>query len=81
MVTIKTGDGCTTSTRVLPTSDDRPAQEATGAFVFPQQFLNQRSQRRVPAARAVDKNLPLLGLQLECIYKQLLRGLSRITHE
>jgi hypothetical protein len=81
MITIKVGGGCTTSSRVLPAPDNRPAQEATGAFVFPQQFLNQPSQRGVPAARAVDKNLPLLGLQLECIYKQLLRGLSRITHE
>jgi hypothetical protein len=81
MVTIKAGDGCTTSSRVLPAPDDRPAQEATGTFVFPQQFLNQASQRGVPAARAVDKDLPLLGLQLECIHKQLFSGLSRMTHE
>src|ERR1700748_3505203 len=59
MITIKVGDGCTTSSRVLPAPDNRPAQEAPGAFVFPQQFLNQPSQRGVPAARAVDKNLPL----------------------
>jgi hypothetical protein len=80
MVTIKAGDGCTTS-GILHAPDDRHAQEATGAFVFPQQFLNPPSHRGVPAARAVDKGLPLLGHKLERVYKQLLRGLSRLTHE
>jgi hypothetical protein len=81
VVTIKAGDGCANSSWALPVFDNRPAQEATCAFVAPKQFLNPHSQRRVPTARAVDKGLPLLGLQLERIYKQLLRGSSRQTHE
>src|ERR1700761_8467798 len=56
-VTIDVRDGCGSS-RVRPARDDRPAKEATGTFVFPQQFLNQPSQRRVSAARTVEKSLP-----------------------
>jgi hypothetical protein len=80
MVMIDVGDGCSGS-HVLPARDDRPAKEATGAFVFPQQFLNQRSQRRVSAARVVEKSLPCCRLQLERVCEQSLRGLSRLIHE
>src|ERR1700729_1327319 len=57
MVKIDVRDGCSGS-HVRPARDDRPAKEATGAFIFPQQFLNQPSQRSVSSARVVEKSLP-----------------------